>query len=89
MRKVNVINYTSWRERRFIYEDKLLGEVMEDLGRWYNVNIFIANEEVYDYHLTANLPKYENMDKVLEIIKYAAGVQFEVNNRTVIVRADR
>ena len=89
VRKVNVINYTSWRERRFIYEDKLLGEVMEDLGRWYNVNIFIANEEVYDYHLTANLPKYENMDKVLEIIKYAAGVQFEVNNRTVIVRADR
>ena len=61
VRKVNVINYTSWRERRFIYEDKLLGEVMEDLGRWYNVNIFIANEEVYDYHLTANLPKYENM----------------------------
>ena len=89
VRKVNVINYTSWRERRFIYEDKLLGEVMEDLGRWYNVNIFIANEEVYDYHLTANLPKYENMDKVLEIIEYAAGVQFEVNNRTVIVRADR
>ena len=89
VKKVNVINYISWKERRFIYQDKLLGEVMEDLGRWYNVNIFIANEEVYDYHLTANLPKYENMDKVLEIIEYAAGVQFEVNNRTVVVRADR
>ena len=83
------LNYVSWRERRFIYEDQLLGEVMEDLGRWYNVEVFIANPEVYDYHLTANLPKYEDMNKVLEIIEYAAGVQFEVNNRTVVIRSDR
>ena len=89
VREVNVLNYVSWRERRFIYEDQLLGEVMEDLGRWYNVEVFIANPEVYDYHLTANLPKYEDMNKVLEIIEYAAGVQFEVNNRTVVIRSDR
>ena len=46
------------------------------------------HDEIRNLHLTANLPKYENMDKVLEIIEYAACVKFEVKGRTVVVRRD-
>lgn len=87
--RVNVGNYVAWKERRFVYENKLLGEVLEDLRRWYDVEVFIANDKIRDLHLTANLPKYENMEKVLEIIEYAACVKFEVKGRTVVVRLDQ
>lgn len=86
---VKVANYVGWKERRFIYEDKLLGEVLGDLERWYDVEIFVTNDEIRDLHLTANLPKYENMNKVLEIIEYAVCVKFEVKDRTVVVSLDR
>ena len=87
--EVNVKNYVGWKERRFVYEDKLLGEVLEDLERWYDVEVFVMNDAVRDLHLTANLPKYENMEKVLKIIEYAACVKFELNGRTLVVRLDR
>lgn len=87
--RVNVGNYVAWKERRFVYEDKLLEEVLEDLQRWYDVEVFIANDGIRDLHLTANLPKYENMEKVLEIVEYAACVKFEVKGRTVVVRLDK
>ena len=87
--RVKVANYVGWKERRFIYEDKLLSEVLEDLARWYDVEIFVTNDEIRNLHLTANLPKYENMDKVLEIVEYAACVKFGVKGRTVVVRLDR
>lgn len=87
--EVNVKNYIGWKERRFVYEDKLLGEVLEDLERWYDVEVFVVNDAVRDLHLTANLPKYENMDKVLKIIEYATCVKFELNGRTLVVRLDR
>lgn len=87
--RVKVANYVGWKERRFIYEDKLLGEVLEDLERWYDVEMFVVNDEIRNLHLTANLPKYENMDKVLEIIEYAACVKFGVKGRTVVVSLDR
>lgn len=87
--RVKVGNYVGWKERRFIYEDKLLGEVLEDLERWYDVEMFVVNNEIRNLHLTANLPKYENMDKVLEIIEYAACVKFGVKGRTVVVSLDR
>lgn len=89
VKRVKVANYVGWKERRFIYEDKLLGEVLEDLERWYDVEMFIVNNEIRNLHLTANLPKYENMDKVLEIIEYAACVKFGVKGRTVVVSLDR
>ena len=75
-------------KHRFVYENKLLGEVLEDLERWYDVEVFVMHDEIRNLHLTANLPKYENMDKVLEIIEYAACVKFEVKGRTVVVRRD-
>ena len=85
---VNVMNYVGWKEHRFVYENKLLGEVLEDLERWYDVEVFVMHDEIRNLHLTANLPKYENMDKVLEIIEYAACVKFEVKGWTVVVRRD-
>lgn len=85
---VNVMNYVGWKEHRFVYENKLLGEVLEDLERWYDVEVFVRHDEIRNLHLTANLPRYENMDKVLEIIEYAACVKFEVKGRTVVVRRD-
>ena len=85
---VNVMNYVGWKEHRFVYENKLLEEVLEDLERWYDVEVFVMHDEIRNLHLTANLPRYENMDKVLEIIEYAACVKFEVKGRTVMVRRD-
>ena len=76
------------KQKLSVYENKLLGEVLEDLERWYDVEVFVMHDEIRNLHLTANLPKYENMDKVLEIIEYAACVKFEVKGRTVVVRRD-
>lgn len=89
VREVNVKDYIAWRKKRFVYENELLQKVLDDLQRWYDVEIFIASDKIRDLHLTANLPKYEDMAKVLEIIEYATCVKFEVKDRTVIVRPNR
>ena len=49
---VNVMNYVGWKEHRFVYENKLLGEVLEDLERWYDVEVFVMHDEIRNLHLT-------------------------------------
>lgn len=88
VRKVNVLNYVGWKERRFIYKEQNLSEVLKELERWYDVQFFMADKTIGHLHLTANLPKYENIDKVLEVISYAACVKFEIKDRTVAIRRD-
>ena len=88
VREVNVENYVGWIDRRFVFKDKLLGEVLEDLERWYDVEIFVTNDKIRNLHFTANFQKYENIDKVLKIIEYAACVKFEIKDRMLVVRLD-
>lgn len=83
---VKVRNYTGWKEQRFVYSGKLLEEIFRDLERWYDVEIVTDEMEVGQIQLTADLPKYENMDKVLEIIECAACIKFETKGRTLVVR---
>lgn len=89
VRTVHVSNYVGWKEQRFVFDDKMLIEVLSDLERWYDVHVFIADTAVRELRFTANLPKYENMDKVLQIIELAACVKCEVKGRTVVVRMDQ
>ena len=88
VRQVNVSNYVGWIDRRFVFKDKRLGEILEDLERWYDVEVFVTDDKIRDLHLTANFQKYEKIDKVLEIIEYAACVKFEIKDRMIIVRLD-
>ena len=88
VRQVNVSNYVGWIDRRFVFKDKRLGEILEDLERWYDVEVFVTDDKTRDLHLTANFQKYEKIDKVLEIIEYAACVKFEIKDRMIIVRLD-
>ena len=88
VKKVNVMNYIGWKERRFVYKEQNLSEVLKELERWYDVQFLMADKAIGHLHLTANLPKYENIDKVLEIISYAACVKFEIKDRTVLIRQD-
>lgn len=89
VREVNVKDYIAWREKRFVYENELLQKVLDDLQRWYDIEIFITSDKIRTLHLTANLPKYEDMAKILEIIEFATCVKFEVKDRAVIVRLNR
>ncbi len=86
--QVNVNNYMGWRERRIICVDKLLPEVFRDLERWYDIEVLIADEEVRNIYLTANLPRYENMDKIIEIIEYAACVKIARKGRSLTVTSE-
>lgn len=88
VKKVNVMNYVGWKERRFIYKEQNLSEVLKELERWYDVQFLMTDTTIGHLHLTANLPKYENIDKVLEVISYAACVKFEIKERTVTIRRD-
>lgn len=51
IREVDTYPYTQWREGFFYFEKQTLFEIMQELGRWYNVNIAFDNPEKMDIRL--------------------------------------
>ena len=84
---VDIATYTSWKERRFVFKNKPLQEVARDLERWYNVRLTIR-QDAQPIRLTANLPKYDNIEKILHIIENIARVKCETNDQEIIIKPE-
>ena len=75
-------------ERKGSYsKNKPLQEVARDLERWYNVRLTIR-QDAQPIRLTANLPKYENIEKILHIIENIARVKCETNDQEIIIKPE-
>ena len=82
---VNVRMAASWKNGSFAFDDEPLLNVFQELERWYDVHVFIANEEIREMKFTGIFPRYANMDKVLNIVELATGVSCKVSNRTIVI----
>ncbi|MDR1415100.1 MAG: DUF4974 domain-containing protein [Odoribacteraceae bacterium] len=87
VRAVNVAPYIAWKQR-FVFEDELLEEVLKKLERWYDINVYIRYPSLKEIRYTGNLPKYEDIDKVLHLLELAARVHFNLEGRTLFVEKE-
>ena len=76
IRDVDVKAYTAWKDRRFVFNDDLLEEVIHKLGRWYDVEFFLRDAEV------------RNLDQVLNKLELTTHIRFVQNGRAIEVFAE-
>ena len=53
IRVVNVEEQVAWRHGAFGFTQCRLENIMEELARWYDVDVFYMNQQVKDYHFSA------------------------------------
>ena len=88
VRKVDVRAYIAWKDQRFVFNDDLLEEVMRKLGRWYDVAFVLRDTDVREIRFTGNLPKYKDLEQVLDKLELTTHIRFERNGRTIEVFAE-
>ena len=59
---------------------------MERLARWYDLNVFYANEAVKTQLFNGVITRFANVEDILYLIEQTATVHFEIKDHTVIVR---
>jgi transmembrane sensor len=58
--------YIQWKDGYFYFDNMPLVEVMKELGRWYNVNIYINDNSLLSYRLHFIADRQANIDQVVE-----------------------
>lgn len=84
-REVDARLYSSWKDGLFIFENESLENIMNTLGRWYNINVFYTNTFVQKYHFTGDLERYSDFKKALRMIEQATSIHFVINGDSVMV----
>ncbi|RIH63661.1 FecR family protein [Mariniphaga sediminis] len=84
IRQVDVLQFISWRDGRFVFSYQTLGEITKVLERWYDVDFVFASNELKDIPFSGEFLRYENIEKVYEIIrKTGTKLNFKQNGRTI------
>jgi ferric-dicitrate binding protein FerR (iron transport regulator) len=84
-RAVDTSQYTAWRDKRFVYRSTSLEDVFNDIARWYDMEVEFAYAPAAQTRITANVPRYENIEGVLNIIREAVYVDIRTENGTITI----
>ena len=85
LREVDVRKYTAWKNGEFCFNDDTLEEILEELGRWYDVKIIFRSAGKKDIRFSGHLKRYENIRKILGAISESTEIVFHISDRMIIV----
>ncbi|WP_343690768.1 FecR domain-containing protein [Chitinophaga sp.] len=79
----NLKMVTAWKNGWFYFRDASLQTVMNQLQRWYDIEVIYQSERKGD-EFNGQIPRDKPLNKVLEILSLS-GINFKMNGRQLIV----
>jgi ferric-dicitrate binding protein FerR (iron transport regulator) len=70
--------YVSWKDNKLVFRNEPMKNVVLDLARWFNIEIEILDEEVYNSIFTATITS-ENYQQIFNLIEYSCSVKCEIS----------
>lgn len=77
--------YTSWKDKRWIFEKEKLEDFAIILERIYDVKVIFRDEELKSYRLSGSLQE-ENLEQVLKAIQYTIPLDFNIEHNEVVLQ---
>jgi transmembrane sensor len=75
--KVSLDKYIAWTSGKLIFRDDPMTTVLEKLGRWYNVEFRVEDEEILRYEYSATFSG-ESLDQILKMLALSAPISCEL-----------
>ena len=86
IQKVDVYQYTEWKNNLFCFEDETLENIMATLSRWYNIEIDFKSDELKQRHFSGTIEKYAKIESFLELFETGTNIKFDIYGHKIIVR---
>ncbi|MFS4455686.1 FecR family protein [Maribacter sp. 2304DJ31-5] len=84
--EVDVYSEISWKDGIFSFKGKPLKQIMKTLSRWYDVDVVFTNKELEQVRFKGVLRKNQNINEILSVIKSNAINNYEINDKTIIIK---
>lgn len=83
---IDVERYIAWTEGFFYFEEAPLSDIMRELGKWYNVNIYFNDEKLMNYHFNFWVNRNQSITKALEMLNQLEKVETTFKNNTIYIK---
>ena len=81
---VNVEQVMAWKNGRFVFEDASLETIMDQVSRWYDVDV-VYQDKVPKRFFTADISRNINLTVFLKVLN-ESGVRFKIEGKKLLVQ---
>ncbi len=85
VKDVDVAEYVSWKDGRFHFKNMSLENVMIQMERWYDIEVFYINQEVKDYPFTGVINKMQMAEEIFEIVEKVTGLKIRKKGKIIYI----
>ena len=83
--RVNLNEYLAWRANKFAFSRTPLSEVIDELQRYYNLNVEYSDNNIKSKTITG-IFNADSIDKVLSVINLTLDINIEREGNTLIIK---
>lgn len=87
VREVEAQDYTAWTEGLFVFKDRRLEEIMNELARWYDFEVFYQNPEVGEMIFGGKLNREGSIEPILKVMEATLALNIGVNGKTIVFQS--
>lgn len=83
--EVDLDSYVYWKDGYFYFDNVSLLDIMQSIGRWYNVNVEFRNREAMDYKLHFVSERTAGLERTVSLLNRMKKVTVTLNGNTLTV----
>lgn len=87
VRPVDPWKYIAWTEGWFIFMGERLEDIMNELARWYDFEVFYQNPDVRDMVFGGKLDRSGSIEPILKVIGATLTVNVSIRGKTIVFSA--
>lgn len=86
VKDVDVDAIVYWKDGFFYFDNVPFVDIMQSLGRWYNVNVVFQNEEILHYRLHYLCDRKSGLEYALKLLNKMNKISVKLEGNTIIIQ---
>ena len=83
--EVDLDSYVYWKDGYFYFDNVTLKDIMQNLGRWYNVNIEFRNKEAMEYKMHFISDRTKDLEHTISLLNRMKKVTVTLQGNTLTI----
>lgn len=85
---VDIEEIIAWRHEAFCFRQRPLESLLEEIARWYDIDIVYQDDEARNCHYTAWFRRSTPLEELVGILEKTRQVKLELKGKTLIVKTN-
>jgi len=71
---------SSWKDGKFVFIDKSLRQICDNLSKWYNVEFIYSNQALAETRYTCSLKRTTTVNQIMKILNSTSNIDYEITS---------